>query len=98
MTIPENAEIPEALEKRKFQGGLYAAYTIYAGEWNKWEQLIAWLESNTKYEWNGVENSSYMHGLIDEHINYIHHLNIPDEKVSDLQFDLLVPIKERELK
>lgn len=41
ITIPENTEVPEKFNKKKFDGGLYAAYTIYANEWDMWEQLVS---------------------------------------------------------
>lgn len=95
VTIPDDMELPEPLVKKHFEGGLYAAHMIPMGNFHEWEWLCNWvLNDNPKYEPNWVEDGGEcMGGLLEEHINYINHVNLPQSEPDDMQLDLLFPIK-----
>lgn len=95
VTIPPDYEIPRPYEKKRFQGGLYAAHMIPMGAFDEWGWLVDWAMSNEAYEprWGDAE---CMGGLIEEVLNYTHHVGKPqEEKDRDLQLDLLMPIAPR---
>jgi DNA-binding transcriptional MerR regulator len=97
VTIPDNMEVTVPFVKKKFAGGLYAAYMIPIGEFHNWDLFYdGWAKDHEKYEiaWGAPEN---MHGFLEEHLNYINLYMLPDDEEFDkkLQLDLLIPIKER---
>lgn len=98
VTVPENMEVPEPLMKKQFEGGLYAAHMIPMGAFEEWGLLNDWVTNNNpKYESNfGDKGSDCMWGLLEEHLNYVNHVNFPDSEGDGLQLDLLFPIKEKE--
>lgn len=96
VTIPDNMEVPEPIIKKRFEGGLYAAHMIPLGAFEEWEWLSEWVHNNSKYEGNsGTKGDECMWGLLEEHLNYINHVNLPNTEPEGLQLDLLHPIKER---
>lgn len=96
VTIPDNWEVPAPLAKRHFAGGLYAAHMISMGNFNEWEWLFSWVNNCEKYEFAGdMQDQEHMCGLLDEHLNYVSHINLDNTEPEDLQIDLLMPIKER---
>ncbi len=96
VTIPENFEVPAPLVKKHFIGGLYAAHMISMGNFNEWEWLFEWVNQNEKYEFSGdMQDQEHMCGLMDEHLNYISHINLGNTEPEDLQMDLLMPVRER---
>lgn len=96
VTIPDDMEVPPPLEKKHFAGGLYAAHMISFGNFDEWESLLHWAEQNGKYEFAGdFADQEHMCGLLDEHINYVAHVHLEKTEPSDLQIDLLMPVREK---
>lgn len=95
VTIPDDMEVHEPLKKKRFPGGLYAAHMIPMGNFEEWKLLCDWAQNNTEYEpdWGDPE---CMHGLLEEHLNYINQYKLSNEEIDKcLQLDLLIPIKAR---
>lgn len=96
VTIPEDMEVPEPLEKKRFPGGLYAAYMISFGNFQAWDAFLEWAMTHDRYEFAGdLQDQEHMCGLMEEHLNYFHHIDQPDVELDNLQLDLLMPIKEK---
>jgi DNA-binding transcriptional MerR regulator/DNA gyrase inhibitor GyrI len=102
VTIPNDMEVPATLTKKRFPGGLYAAHMIKMGDFQEWEWLIQWVFASDKYTYNGeldangnLTDGEHMHGLLEEHLNYINHVSLQNTEPEDMQLDLLVPIKEK---
>ncbi len=95
VTIPEDMEVPAPLTKKRFAGGLYAAHMIPMGNFHEWEWLLKWAFENAEYEPNfAPEGPEIMLGLLEEHLNYVNRVNLPDPE-DRMQLDLLLPIKPR---
>ena len=96
ITIPDDLEVPAPLIKKHFAGGLYAAHMIAFGNFNEWSALFEWVKGSDKYEFAGdMKDQEHMCGLMEEHLNYIGHVDLPNTEPEDFQLDLLMPIKER---
>lgn len=96
VTIPDNTEVPPPLVKKKFESGLYAAHMIPMGNFHEWDWLWEWANSNPDYEPNLLnDNGECMYGLLEEHLNYINHVNLNNTEPDGMQLDLLLPIKEK---
>jgi len=93
ITIPDDMEVPAPLEKKRFEGGLYAAYMILMDEIAGigWERLYnGWLKGHEYWDGNMTPSGENMNGLLEEH------LNILQWKDNDIQqVDLLLPIKKK---
>lgn len=104
VTIPEDMEVIPSLEKKHFNGGLYAAHSIVFPNFHEWEWLGNWVNiDNLKYESNSIvdENGKCgecMGGLLEEHINYVYHANLNWTESDEHQLDLLYPVKLKENK
>ena len=99
VTIPEDMEVPAPLIKKHFAGGLYAAHMIAFGNFNEWEQLFIWANQSEKYEFAGdMKDQEHMCGLLEEHLNYIGHVQLSETEPEDMQLDLLMPVRERATK
>ena len=97
VTIPEDMEVPAPLVKKRFEGGLYAAYTIKFPEFQYWQELDRWAQTNDIYEPNWSEQGfEVMGGCLEEHLNWVYsiHAGWPENGI-DGQLDLLLPIKRR---
>lgn len=95
VTIPDDMDVPEPLVKKKFEGGLYAAHMISMGNFHEWQWLHEWVQNNETYESNSLnDNGEFMHGLLEEHLNYINVVK-KGNGFSKIQLDLLYPIKEK---
>ncbi len=95
VTIPDDMEVPEPFVKKKFAGGLYAAHMIPMGNFEEWEWLCEWAMNNKEYEPNWG-NPECMHGLLEEHLNYINQYQLSNEELDKcMQLDLLIPIKQK---
>ena len=87
VSIPDEMEVPAPLTKKTFEGGLYAAHVLRDWSWQDWKHLMDWVDNSDKYE---RDNGPYF----EEMLNYYNLVNAGDN-MEDLQFDLLLPIKER---
>lgn len=97
VTIPDDMELPEPLEKKKFEGGLYAVLTIQFGDFHLWEDLTRWVDENKEFEPNYSElGQEVMGGALEEHLNWVYaaHTGIWDDGVTG-QLDLMFPIRHR---
>ena len=97
-TIPDNMEVPPPLEKKRFEGGLYAAYMIPIGMFEAWHWLWKWAENSEKYDLNLLDDDGECsHGILEEALLFGHPAKPKDHGSSDdlLQLDLLLPIKEK---
>lgn len=96
VTIPDEMEVPDPLEKKKFCGGLYAAHMITFGNFNEWDSFLDWIMKNERYDFAGdLQDQDHMCGLLEEHLNFYNHIEQPDKDDEHLQLDLLMPIKEK---
>lgn len=96
VTIPDEMEVPDPLEKKKFCGGLYAAHMITFGNFNEWDSFLDWIMKNERYDFAGdLQDHEHMCGLLEEHLNFYNHIEQPDKDDEHLQLDLLMPIKEK---
>jgi len=93
ITIPEDLAVEAPFVKKTFAGGLYAAHMIPMGAFDEWGRLSDWVMNNDTFDYPGGDPEC-MHGLLEEHLNFIHKYKLsPDD--STLQLDLLMPIKEK---
>ena len=98
VTIPEDMEVPAPLVRKLFVGGIYAAHMISFGSFNEWDLLLNWVNSNEKYEFAGdMADQEHMCGLLEEHLNYISHVELANTEPEEFQLDLLVPVRERKI-
>jgi DNA-binding transcriptional MerR regulator len=95
VTIPDGFSVPQPLVKKHFEGGLYGAHMIPIGAFEEWELLVNWMNNNTKYEYRGSGDYRNMFGSLEEHLNYVNRVRLPDPEAEGLQLDLLVPIREK---
>ncbi|MDX1358427.1 MAG: effector binding domain-containing protein [Clostridia bacterium] len=94
VTIPDDFKVPEPLERKRFDGGLYAAHTIKMGDFHIWGWLWEWVQASDKYEYESREPHP-MGGCLEEHMDYLKNLNDPGFKEEELMLDLLVPVKRK---
>lgn len=95
VTIPDDMDVPAPLEKKHFDGGLYAAYMILMDEINGtgWNRLFdCWLKNHKLWDSNISPSGENMNGLLEEHLNILHWR----DKDNLAQVDLLLPIKRKE--
>lgn len=96
VTIPDDMDVPSPLVKKRFEGGLYAAHMIAMGSFNEWDWLLNWVGGSDKYEFAGdMSDQEHMCGLLEEHLNYVSHVNSDSTEPEDMQLDLLMPVRER---
>jgi DNA-binding transcriptional MerR regulator len=101
ITIPDDMEVPAPLVKKRFVGGIYAAYTIPMGEWDTWMSLHEWVCNSERYDfrWETIEGvSGWTCGWIEEHLNYWNWYTpglTMEENDKSKQIDLLIPIKSK---
>ena len=93
VTIPDDLPVPAPFQKKRMNGGLYAAHTIRMGDFHEWQDLIRWAECSREYRPDYAPDSeAFMGGLLEEHLNFV--LAWPDEEHQ--QLDLLLPVCKRE--
>lgn len=97
VTVPEDMIIPEPLIKKRFEGGLYAAYMIPFGAFEEWGRFVEWVQNSTAYEYRGNWDPANMFGWFEEHLNYINHATLENTEPEGLQLDLLIPVKEKHM-
>lgn len=96
-TIPDDMEAPAPLTKKRFDGGLYAAYTINFPDFYEWEFLKSWIKNNGRYRADySSEAKRDMGGCLEEHLNWVYsaHAGWPPNGI-DGKIDLLLPIKSK---
>lgn len=100
VTIPEDMEVKAPMEKKKFQGGLYAVMTIPFPEFQLWENLTRWVNESPDFEPNYSElGAEIMDGCLEDHLNWVYEAhNGWREDGLPGQIDLMLPIKLREKK
>lgn len=96
VTVPDDCDVPAPLTKKRFPGGLYAAHMIPMGNFHEWAWLMDWANASEKYGFAGdLADQEHMCGLLEEHINYVGHMQAGNPMPEDLQLDLLLPLRER---
>lgn len=95
VTIAADMDVPEYLEKKHFNGGLYAAHMITLGNFHEWEWLDNWVNNdNPKHRADTIDdNGKCMYGLLEEHLNFVYHSHLNWPESDEHQLDLLYPIK-----
>ena len=98
LTASDDREIPPLLTKKRFSGGLYAAYTIRFPDFQKWDFCLTGPKTtrNTRpiFATREVPN-----GCMEEYLNAVYstHIGWPQNGI-DGQVDLLLPIQRRQKK
>lgn len=95
VTIPDDMDVPAPLTKKRFEGGLYAAYMILMDEingigWNRFYE--GWLKNHELWASNTSPSGENMNGLLEEHLDILHWR----EEGHIAQVDLLLPVKRKE--
>ncbi len=49
-------DVNTPMEKKHFEGGLYAAYCIKMGDFHKWADFTKWVEQSKEYEYEKKKN------------------------------------------
>jgi len=88
VAIPENFDIPSPLEKKQFDGGLYASISANMNEiGERWQLLGEWCEKSDKYDFD--LSTQWLEELVMDYETFISE----QTSASDKQLDLLLPIK-----
>lgn len=98
VTIPEDMEVEAPMEKKRFEGGLYAVLTIVFPEFQLWESLTRWVEESPDFEPDYSElGEEIMGGCLEEHLNWVYaaHDGWKEDGLPG-QIDLMLPVKRRE--
>lgn len=96
VTVPGDINIPAPLERKQFEGGLYAAHMIEMGNFHEWEWLRIWVENSKQYTYRGNWDAANMFGFLEEGLGYVYNVKKGNSEPESLQLDLLFPIKEIE--
>ncbi len=97
VTIPEDLEVPAPLAKKRFAGGLYAAYAIRFPDFQEWEFLKSWAKNNDRYRARPCgDGTGDSEGCLEEHYNWVYsaHGGWPRQGI-DGSVDLLLPIQPK---
>jgi len=94
-SIPDDLDVPAPIEKIRFDGGLYAAYTCRSTKDDGFNFILEWLANGNDYEatFEGGENRPPM----DEHINPFNRYGLKNaysEEADYMYVDFLMPIRE----
>lgn len=92
VTIPEEMEVPEGMEKKHFQGGLYFAHCIKMGDFHEWGDFYNYAMKNEEYEIERREPLG-MDGAMEEELNAYSYYQLENKNPMNKQLDLLIPIK-----
>lgn len=98
VTVPDDMEVKEPMEKKKFEGGLYAVLTIPFPEFHLWENLTRWVNENPDFEpVYSKLGEEIMGGCLEEHLNWVYaaHNGWKEDGIPG-QIDLMLPIRRRE--
>jgi len=91
VTVSDGLDIVEPLEKKKFEGGLYAAHCIKIGDFHEWQFLDDWVKNSKEYEYDEREPHG-MGGCLEEHLNAYTYF---DNSEDFTQVDLLMPVRKK---
>ena len=96
VTIPDDMEIPSPLEKKHFDGGLFAALAMPFPEFSLWQDLFDWVNQSELFDVDFRGNEEIMGGALEEHLNFVYaaHMDLTDDSLTK-QLDLLFPIKKK---
>lgn len=94
VTIPDDLDVPAPLQKKHFEGGLYAAHCIKMGDFHEWQLLGQWVMNNSEYEYDSREPLG-MNGCLEEHLNAYSYFAGDEMAAKFVQLDLLTPIKAK---
>ncbi|HEY9059425.1 MAG TPA: effector binding domain-containing protein [Pseudobacteroides sp.] len=92
VTIPDDLDVPSSLQKKSFEGGLYAAHCIKMGHFHEWHLLDQWVMNSSEYEYDAREPLG-MNGCLEEHLNAYSYFAGNEKAKQFIQLDLLTPIK-----
>ena len=92
VTIADDMQVPEPLEKKWFAGGLYAAHCIKMGNFHEWATFYETVRNSGEYEIECREPYG-MGGTMEEHINAFSYYTGAVHEYE--QLDLLIPIKRK---
>lgn len=92
LTIPDDLEVPPPLQKKRFEGGLYAAHMIKMGDFHEWAWLDQWVRTNKEYAYRGNGSPENMFDSLEEHLNVYTYLKGGQQGLE--QLDLLIPVKK----
>ena len=94
VTIPDDMDVPEPLEKKRLEGGTYAAHAIKMGDFHEW--LFKWAYESEEYEIAGSGTPEDMYGCLEEHLNFYGHIQETTEGEPEIpQLDLLIPVRKK---
>ncbi len=94
VAIPDDLDVPDTLQKKYFEGGLYAAHCIKMGDFNEWQLLVKWVMNSSEYEYDAREPSG-MDGSLEEHLNAYSYFAGEEKAAQFIQLDLLIPVKTK---
>lgn len=92
VTIPEDLEVAKPLNKKTYEGGLYAAHSIKMGDFHEWSSFFEWVQNSEEYDYDKREPFG-MGGSLEEELNAFS--NFSDGLKECSQLDLLIPVKKR---
>ncbi len=96
VTIPDDMDVPEPLEKKRLEGGTYAAHAIKMGDFHEWQWLFKWANESEEYEIAGSGTPEDMYGCLEEHLNFYGHIQETTEGEPEIpQLDLLIPVRKK---
>lgn len=96
VTIPDDMDVPEPLEKKRLTGGTYAAHAIKMGDFHEWQWLFKWAYESEEYEIAGSGTPEDMYGCLEEHLNFYGHIQETTEGEPEIpQLDLLIPVRKK---
>ena len=89
ISIPDGMAVSDPFDKKRLDGGLYAAHMILFGAWDEgWPSLHRWVSESSRFDfrWETVEGVC---GWLEEHLNYWNW-----DSSLNRQLDLLLPVRE----
>ena len=96
VTIPDDMDVPEPLEKKRLEGGTYAAHAIKMGDFHEWQWLFKWANESEEYEIAGSGTPEDMYGCLEEHLTFYGHIQETTEGEPEIpQLDLLIPVRKK---
>ena len=94
VTVPDGFTVPGPLEKKTFEGGLYAVFCIKMGDFHKWQLLWQWVQDSKEYAYDPREPLG-MDGSLEEHLNAYLYYGKSEDKDGFIQLDLMLPIRKK---